>query len=127
MAGAEDDIKYRQSVMRAIGGHMMASGAILQGKVPHQGDLAAHAQALAGLAGIAAHVFPTGSGEGKTHAKPEIWADWPAFERRLQEFKTKADGFAKAAAGADPAATGAAMKALGGACKDCHDKFQAED
>ena len=40
-ADAEAEAKYRQSVMKSVGGHMAAMGTILKSQV-HLGDLAAH-------------------------------------------------------------------------------------
>ena len=48
-------IKYRQAVMKAVGGHMGGSVAIIKGKVPYEGDLVAHATGLNDMARVAAN------------------------------------------------------------------------
>ncbi|MBD3647285.1 MAG: cytochrome c, partial [Pseudomonadales bacterium] len=63
-ANPEGEIKYRQGVMGAVGGHMSSMVAILRGQV-HFDDFALHADAMADLAEVVPHCFPEGSGEGK--------------------------------------------------------------
>ena len=66
LADDEVEAKYRQSVMKSIGGHMASMGAILKNQV-HMDDLVVHANGLAGLAGIAPEVFPEGSNIEKSN------------------------------------------------------------
>ena len=126
-AGAEGDIKYRQAVMKATGGHMMALGAILKGDVSHRADLVIHAQALAASGEMMTHLFPAGSGTGKTKAKPEIWTNAGDFKAKLDEYRAASKALAAAAQTGDGAAIGAAMGRTGKSCKGCHDKYQKED
>ena len=126
-AGAEADIKYRQAVMKATGGHMMALGGIVKGDVPYRGDLVVHAQAIAASAEMIGHLFPAGSGTGKTKAKPEIWTNAADFKLKVEEFRAASKALAAAAQGSDPAALGAAMGRTGKACKGCHDKYEQQD
>ena len=77
--GAAD---YRHHTMEAIGGHTTAVFDILQGKVPHQAHLAAHASAIAEMAAIAHTLFPEGSIGG--HAKAAIWEQPEVFAERMQ-------------------------------------------
>lgn len=121
---SENDIKYRQSVMKAVGGHTTAIAAILKNEVPHKGDLKAHARGLAELARIAGHVFPEGSDFGETSAKPDIWKKPAEFKKVLTAFQTEAAAFAKAAEGSDNKAVAGAFGALTKTCKDCHDTFR---
>ena len=128
-AGAESDIKYRQSVMKATGGHMMALGAILKGDVPHRGDLVIHANALAASGEMLAHLFPAGSGTGRTKAKAEIWTDMATFltlAANLEVESKKLVAVSKAPT-FDATAFTTQLRATGGACKACHDKFRVDD
>lgn len=122
----ESMIKYRQSVMKAIGGHTAASAAIVKGDVPFKDDLAAHARAIAELSQIAEHIFPEDSADGDTKALPAIWEQPDKFQERQEAFRTAAADFADAA-GNDPKAAAAALGDLGKACKACHDDFRKED
>ncbi len=117
--GAAD---YRHHTMEAIGGHTTAVFDILQGKVPHQAHLAAHAGALADMAAIAHTLFPEGSIGG--NAKAAIWEQPEAFAERMTAFQEAAPAFRDAIV--DGGDIGAAAQALGQACKGCHDDFKDE-
>lgn len=121
---SENDIKYRQSVMKAVGGHTAAAAAILKNEVPHKSDLKAHARGLAELARIAGHVFPEGSDFGETSAKADIWKKPAEFKKSLTAFQTQAAAFAQVAEGSDSKAVAGAFGALTKTCKDCHDTFR---
>ena len=62
----EGAIKYRQTVMKAVGAHYSAMDFILKGKGGQIRDLKVHAKALADLAKVAAYAFPRGSDFGMT-------------------------------------------------------------
>ncbi len=125
LADAVADIAYRQGVMKTVGGHMAAIGAILRFQV-HPEDLALHANGMATIANVVPGVFPAGSGEGKTEALPEIWSKPDEFKQAMDKFVDAARGMAAAANGADPAAIGSAVRSLGQSCKGCHDNFREE-
>ena len=122
-SGAE--IKYRESVMEVVGGHMHSIGAILKGRV-HMSDLNFHAQGMKRIATIVPHVFPAGSSEGKTEALASIWEKPVEFQAAVDKFVDAANGMALATEAGDMAAVGPAVRALGGSCKGCHDDFKAE-
>jgi cytochrome c556 len=120
-AEAEDLIKYRKSVMKAIGGHMGAIAAIVQGKVDVN-HLRGHAIGLNAASKGVRDIFPAESADGETEARMEIWQNPDEFKQAVMQFETAADGFLGAVDnGAD---VGAALKELGGSCKNCHDNFR---
>ncbi len=124
-AQEEGIIKHRQAVMKAVGGHMGAMGAILKGKVKFTGDLKTHARAMADLAVIAERVFPEGSDFGETRALPEIWDKPKEFKKVVDAFKTESAKLAKIAGGGDVKAFGDQFKAMGkNACGACHKAFR---
>ena len=63
------------------------------------------ASVIAGHAGeTMLSLFPEGSLEGVTYARPEIWSDWQDFAALAEELKTYADALAVAAPnGLEPA------------------------
>ena len=126
-ADGDADFKYRQGVMRTVGGQMSSMAAVLRGQV-HVENLAFHARGMADLAEIVPHIFPEGSGVSKSEALPAIWEKSDEFEEAVTKFVDAANGMAKAAeAGSgDMSAIGPAMKALGQSCKGCHDNFREE-
>lgn len=123
----EDIIKYRQNVMKSIGGHMSASGAIVQGKVGYKAHLSEHAKALAAMSKDIVGLFPKDSDFGDTKALDAVWKKRADFEKVAKDAGSKAAAFAKAAAGNDPAAARSAFMALGDACKACHKDFRKEE
>ena len=120
----ENAIKYRQAMMKAVGGHMGGLAAIISGKVAHKGDLKAHAAAMAALADMTAHGFPEGSDFGVTAAKAEVWDKPAEFKKAVTAFQAAAAAMVGAADKNDMKAAGAALKQLGGACKGCHEAFR---
>ncbi len=126
-AEPEDYIKYRQAVMKAIGGHTGAASQIVRGKVSPEGALAMHSSALAALNENLSSLFPEGSDFGETKAKEEIWSDWAKFEQAAEDAKGATAAFADAVADGDPDKIGAAFKDVGESCKGCHKAFRVKD
>jgi cytochrome c556 len=125
-ADESSSIKYRQAVMKAVGGHMGGSVAIIKGKVPYKDDLVAHATGLNDMAKVAANAFKQKTEGGKTRAKPNIWEDGDDFSQKIQDFKKATADFLAAAKSGGPAAAGAKLGAVGDSCKGCHKKFRAK-
>lgn len=123
----ENYIKYRQQVMKAIGGHMGAASQILRGRVSPEGDLQIHAQSLAGLSANIARLFPEGSDFGETGARAEVWDKRGEFEQAATEARTATAAFAEAAAGGDMDQIKAAHREVGKSCKGCHEGFRQKD
>lgn len=125
-ADGAGEIKYRQSVMKAIGGHFGALIAIGKGATANQKDLMLHAKALDELAKVTPRIFPKGSGPeaGKTEALPKIWTDWNNFKKGVTALETGADAVLKAAKTGDKGKLLAAVGSMGkNACKACHDTY----
>lgn len=124
----ENYIKYRQAMMKAIGGHMSAISQLVRGKVANNGDLAMHASALAALNKDLTRLFPEGSDFGETQAKAVIWDEWEKFDKAAGEAAKATAALADAASGgADAAQIAAAHKAVGQSCKGCHEDFREKD
>jgi len=119
-------IKYRQAVMKAVGGHMGGSVAIIKGKVPYKDDLVAHATGLNDMANVAANAFKQKTEGGKTRAKPNIWEEADDFSQKIAGLKKATADFLAAAKSGGPAAAGAKLGAVGDSCKGCHKKFRAK-
>jgi cytochrome c556 len=122
-ASAQDDaafVTHRQKVMESIGGHMGAIGAIMKYKLPYQGTIAAHAQALQMTSTVIEDAFKQEITAGKTDAKPDIWQDWEKFTAAAKKLGEESGQLAKVAQSGDMEAIGAQVKALGKACGDCH-------
>ena len=120
-------IKYRQNLMKAVGGHISNVALLVKGQVDFSGGLVTDSQAIVDLLKNAGIAFPEGTAEGKTKAKPEIWQDRAKFDAALEDTIGKAEALAMAAAGGDMAAVGAALGALGKSCGACHKSFRIKD
>ena len=69
--------------------------------------------------------FPEGSTHEKSRAKPEIWTNWPAFEKWAKDLQAASDALADAVASKDKGRIGAALSAAGKTCGGCHDAFRS--
>lgn len=111
---------YRADVMKGIGTHASALGAIMQKRLPYERNVALHAQAIALGAKAALKAFETRQASGT--AKPEIWDNWKDFSDRLIGLADDADVLAKKAS-AGPVTEQEVMGVLL-ACKSCHDTYR---
>lgn len=123
-AGADKTIAYRKMVMGATGAHIGAIASVVKGETGYAAHVGDHARALAGLARMMPDIFPEGSGEGDTRAKPEIWQDWPRFTAAAKALETAAMDLAMKADSGDMAAIGAGLGAVGKSCGGCHEPFR---
>jgi cytochrome c556 len=86
-------------------------------------NFATHIRILAVAAATAKKAFEPKVPGGK--AKPEVWAQWPDFARRLDVLAAAMNDLAKIAASGGVAAAGAKVSgAL--TCKSCHDTYLVE-
>jgi len=126
-AEPEDIIKYRQNMMKAIGGHTGAAGAIIQGKVDYKNQLADHARALQALTGDIPALFPKDSDFGETKAKDGVWSNRAEFEKTAKDAKARVTAFAKAVQGGNQQTIIASYKEMGEGCKSCHKDFRKKE
>lgn len=119
-------VKYRQAVMKAVGGHMGAAVAIIKGQVPYKDDLVAHARGLDAMADLVANAFEQETFGGKTRAKDNIWEDAAGFNEKAEALKKATAALLSAAESGGPEAAGAKLGAVGDACKACHQKYRAK-
>ena len=117
-------IKYRGAVMGSLGAHITAIFAVLQGEVSYGDHIGAHAAAMHGMSKLIPDMFPAGSGEGETRAKPDIWQDWAKFEAAAKALQSSTAKLVEAAESGDMGAVGAAAGAVGDACGGCHKPFR---
>lgn len=120
---AQDIVKMRKNemdmlkdAMKAINGIVESGGATAGAAMP--------AQQIADIAKKIPDLFPKGSDQGDTSAKPEIWAHWDDFTAHAQKTEQAAQSVVAAANGGDAAALKTAFNALGGTCGSCHEDFK---
>ena len=119
-------IKYRQSIMKAIGGHMGALGTNAKGKLGHGSDAAFHAASLRSLLGMIPDAFKTKTDGGKTRAKAKIWDDWAGYEKAAMNAEKAAADLVAALNAGGSENYGAKLKAVGKGCGGCHKKYRAK-
>lgn len=127
-AAPADSVKYRQGVMRGVGGAMGNLSAMMKGDVKlGNNHLRANAESLAWLSGLAREAFLENTGTtGPTKAKANIWTSWSDFAGKAQAFEIEASKLAELARAPNPnmAAIGEQMKAVGGTCGACHKNYR---
>jgi cytochrome c556 len=122
-ADPQDLIDYRNSVMRAIGGHSAASVAIVRGQVEHDEHQLQHAEALVATTRMITALFPADSAEGDTDALARIWEEPEAFSAAVANTEQAAEAFLTAVnEGGD---IGSAIRDLGMSCRSCHQDYRA--
>ena len=119
-------IKYRKSTMKAIAGHMTASGLLVTGNIKFKDDLAMHANALAALTTDLVKLFPAGSDFGETDAKEEIWEKQDQFKQAAQKSEKAAAEFAKSIGKGNSDTMINRFKELSETCKGCHKTFRVK-
>ena len=124
----ENVIKYRQSVMKAVGGHMASIAGVVKGEVSFTGHVAAHANSINALSKTVTAAFPKGTDNGsyKTAALPKIWEDWAGFEKAAQALDAASANLASVAASGDKQKIAAAFGDLGKACGGCHKPYRVK-
>ena len=131
LANAQDSpaqlIAYRQSIMKAIGGHMGAIAMVAKGDVSFTDQVTFHALAINEMSKHLTPLFPVGSGKdaGETRALPIIWEKWDEFEAAAETLGTESAKLAEVAQGGDLAAIAAQTGELGNkGCGGCHKTFR---
>lgn len=97
--GATGVVLERMNGMTAMRDAMSELSPMIQGAVPYDpAVVSADASAIAGHAGdTLLGLFPSGSIEGVTYAKPEIWSDWKTFEDLANQLLVYSEALAEAA------------------------------
>ena len=121
-ADDKDVIEYRQHIMNTLNEQAAALGQILSNAVPDD-NVIAHLDALALTASTALKAFTPKVPGGE--AKPEVWANWPDFSKRMNEFARMTADMTKTAheQGKD-AGLANVVDAL--SCKGCHETYRKE-
>ena len=120
LADAQDTIDYRQHIMKTMGESAQALGMINAGKA-NAADFATYAQILAVTAATAEKAFTPKVPGGE--AKPDVWAKWDDFDKRLKELVANTADLAKTAQAGGKDAAGPKLQATL-TCKGCHDVYR---
>jgi cytochrome c556 len=119
-----DVIEKRQKLMKSNSEAAKAIKAAAESK--DYATIETKAKDIMGNAEKIPDLFPKGSTQGKTKAKPEIWEKMDEFSKNPGKLKKAASELADAAKAKDDAAVAVKVKALGEVCGNCHKAFRAE-
>ena len=115
-----DVIDYRKNVMKSLSSASAAMNMTLQGKAPAE-NFVLHAETLAIVASTALIAFEPNVEGGDS--KPDVWAKWPDFEKKMKEFAANTAELAKLAKEGGAAAAQPKLQAAL-TCKGCHDSYR---
>lgn len=119
-ADDKDVIDYRQHIMKALDAQTAAIGMIVSTQIP-DANLVAHAEGIALAAKAAKKSFEAKVAGGES--KPEIWANYADFSKRMDDFVAKTEKMAQdAKTGGIPVVMEQMVDAL--TCKGCHDVYR---
>ncbi|AHE97041.1 c-type cytochrome [Thioalkalivibrio paradoxus] len=125
--GAEATIDYRQGVMRAIGGNVASTAAIVVDGADYRDNLEMHTRYLVDATRDIPGLFPEGSDFGETDALAAVWEEPEKFAERSRETHEAAVALHEAVERGDDAAIGQGFRALGQSCRSCHEDFRHRD
>jgi cytochrome c556 len=123
-ADDETTIKYRQSVMKGVGGHTGAIFQIVKKDIPHKDHLLAHARALNDLLAMTKDAFKAETSGGKTRAKPKIWTDFAGFEKAAREAEMASAELVVAVDSSNEMEISKKFAAVQDTCKGCHKEYR---
>ncbi|EAR51014.1 cytochrome c-554 [Oceanicola granulosus HTCC2516] len=128
---AEAAIKARQSHMTLYAHNLGIIGAMAQGNMAYDAEMAAQAASdLNALAVLSQQAYwPEGSSNAdgvETKALPAIWEDMDDFHSKMDALH-EATMAMEGAAGESLEALQGQMQALGGACGGCHREYRQRD
>ena len=128
---AEDQIRWRQSVMQTLGWSMGRIKANIEGSYNKDQVIQAantiQALANSGSGGLFQPGTDTGKGWRDTNVKPELFTSGAKLKEVGTAYNKEANELAKIAASGDAAAIKTQFGNLGKTCKGCHDEFRKEE
>ena len=125
----EEAVRYRHALYTAVAWNVGQMRAMLDGsRAFDQARFAAAAAHVANLSPLLSEAFPADSNLPPTSAaRPEVWREWPDFERRLAKLQAAGEALAAAAAGGDRERLRTAFANLTDNCKSCHEHYKQND
>ena len=126
-------IKYRQSVMKSLGGHTGAINRLVRGQVPLMDQLKMHAMAARDIALTVTTLFPADSippdaefagATTATEALAAIGEQPEEFETAAQKTIDATEQLVKVVQAGNSQELPLAFKRVGESCKGCHENFR---
>ena len=125
LARAEDKdvVEYRQHIMKTLQEQTAIIGELVSDAIPAD-NLPQHAEAIALAAKIALKSFEAKVPGGES--KPDVWAKWDDFSKRMKAFSAAADKLNDATKKGATLAEVTSMLVEVLPCKECHDLYRQE-
>ena len=122
----EDAVKYRKAGMTMMGAHFGRIGAMAQGRVPFDANVAAaNADLVVTMSKLPFAGFVEGtSGTEKGTPNGKVWSDRAGFDAGAKKMQDEVVKLAAAARTNNLEALKTAFGAAGGTCKACHDDYR---
>ncbi len=122
----EDAVKYRKAGMTVMGAHFGRIGAMAQGRVPFDANVAAaNADLVVTMSKLPFAGFVEGtSGTEKGQPNAKVWSDRAGFDAGAKKMQDEVVKLAAAARSNNLEALKTAFGAAGGTCKACHDDYR---
>lgn len=122
----EDAVKYRKAAFTVMGTHFGRIGAMVQGRIPFDGAVAAaNADIVVNLSRLPYAGFVDGtSGTEKGTPKANVWTERAKFDAAARSMNEEVVKLAAAAKTNNLDQLKAAFGAAAGTCKSCHDDFR---
>lgn len=122
----EDAVKYRKAAFTVMATHFGRIGAMAQGRVPFDANVAAaNADIVVTMSKLPYAGFVEGTGgteKGQPNAK--VWSDRAGFDAAAKKMQDEVVKLAAAARSNNLDAMKAAFGSAGGTCKACHDEYR---
>ena len=127
-AKAEDAIEYRKGAFKVLGTHFGRIGAMANGKMAYDAQVAANDAAIAL---VASRLPPVAFGDGtdkgaNTKAKPSIWKEKAKFNDHFAKMDAELVKLNAAAKTGNLDNLKAAFGPAAQTCKACHDEYRAK-
>ena len=119
-----DIIAARKEGLKRMGAEMEAIKGILD-RGEAVGPVAARAEAMAAFFRTLPGLFPPGSEQGDTRARPSVWSERAGFETAAPNMVTALGRLQQAAASGDAGATATAFREAGATCGACHRNYRS--
>ncbi|MBD8876224.1 c-type cytochrome [Roseibium polysiphoniae] len=131
--GAKGVVKQRMDGMAEMAKAMKTVGGMIRGKTPYDAAALARASRMLGGHGGSAltDLFPEGSVDAPSEAKPEIWQDWADFQALADQLEARAalldevsgNGLGPSAEAGVPSVR-ELFGMVGKTCSSCHEKYR---
>ena len=115
-------VRERMIAMETMGERLLAMSKRLRANKEMQ-QVVADAAAIEALAAKITALFPQGSTQAPTAAKPAVWQQWADFEAKANKLKAEAEKLAHMPT-TDAAALRTQFRAVAFSCDGCHQTYR---